>query len=59
MKLECGGHKGHWMKIVDFDTSTEDGYLTGLTNNARQFSIDICMYPSNKPGYYATILNSP
>ena len=32
MELECGGHKGGWMRIADLDTSRGDDCPSGLTN---------------------------
>ena len=32
MELECGGHKGGWMRIADLDTRRGDDRLSGLTN---------------------------
>ena len=29
MELECGGHKGGWMRIADLDTSRGDDCPTG------------------------------
>ena len=30
MELECGGHKGGWMRIADLDTSRGDDYPSEL-----------------------------
>ena len=32
MELECGGHKGGWTTIANFDTSKGDSCLVGWTN---------------------------
>ena len=32
MELECGGHKGGWMRITDLDTSRGDDCPSGWTN---------------------------
>ena len=61
MELECGGHKGGWMRIADLDTSRGDdcpaGWTKITTNDAGYPSIDIqvCRSLSNDPGCYATI----
>ena len=59
MELECGGHKGGWMRIADLDTSRGDDCPTGwtkiTTNDAGQPSIDVCRTPSDNGGCYPTI----
>ena len=59
MELECGGHKGGWMRIADLDTSRGDNCPSGwtkiTTNDAGYPSIDVCRSSSNNPGCYATI----
>ena len=59
MELECGGHKGGWMRIADLDTSRGDdcpsGWTKITTNDAGQPSIDVCRTPSDNGGCYPTI----
>ena len=59
MKLECGGHKGGWMRIADLDTSRRDdcpsGWTMITTNDAEQPSIDVCRSPSDGAGCYPTL----
>ena len=53
MGLECGGHKGGWMKIADHDISWGDDCPEGwkkITNN----NIDVCRSPSNSAGCYSS-----
>jgi len=56
MELECGGHKGGWMKIADLDTSRGDkcpsGWTKIATNDAGQPFIDVCKATSNNAGCY-------
>ena len=55
MELECGGHKGGWMKIADYDTSRGDDCPKGwnkITVNAN--NIDVCRSPSNSSGCHST-----
>ena len=53
MELECGGHKGGWMKIADYDIIRGDdcpkGWIKITANN-----IDVCRSPSNSSGCYST-----
>ena len=59
MELECGGHKGGWMRIADLDTSRGDecpsGWTKITTNDLGQPSIDMCRSPSDNGGCYPTI----
>ena len=59
MELECGGHKGGWMRIADLDTSRGDNCPSGwtkiTTNDTGQPSIDVCRSPSDNAGCYPTI----
>ena len=34
MELECGGHKGGWMRIAELNTTREDDYPSGWTKIA-------------------------
>ena len=59
MELECGGHKGGWMRIADLDTSRGDdcpsGWTKITTNNVSGHpSIAVCRSPSDNPGCYPT-----
>ena len=59
MELECGGHKGGWMRIADLDTSRGDdcpsGWTKITTNDGGQPSIDVCRSPSDNAGCYPTM----
>ena len=59
MELECGGHKGGWMRIADLDTSRGDdcpsGWTKITTNDPGQPSIDVCRSPNDNPRCYPTI----
>ena len=59
MELECGGHKGGWMRIANLDTSRGDdcpsGWTKITTNDAGQPSIDVCRTPSDNGGCNPTI----
>ena len=59
MELECGGHKGGWMRIADLDTSRGDDcpseWTKITTNDAGQPSIDACRSPNDNPGCYTTM----
>jgi len=60
MELECGGHKGGWMRITDLDTSRRDECSTGWSkittpNSDVSFSSKaVCSSPSNDAGCYST-----
>ena len=58
MELECGGHKGGWMRIADLDTGRGDdcpsGWTKITTNDAGQPSIDVCRSPNDNPGCYSS-----
>ena len=58
MELECGGHKGGWMRVADLDTSRGDdcpsGWTKITTNDVGQPSIDVCRSSSDDPGCYST-----
>ena len=53
MELECGGHKGGWMKIADYDTSRGDDCPKGW-NKMTANDIDVCRSSSNTSGCYST-----
>ena len=58
MELECGGHKGGWMRIADLDTSMGDDCPTGwskiTTPNSSTFPTKVvCSSPSDNAGCYS------
>ena len=52
MELECGGHKGGWMRIADLDTSRGDDCPSGWTNITTPVTAYIA--PSGNARYYST-----
>ena len=56
MELQCGGHKGGWMKIADYDTSRGDDCPKGW-NKITANNIDMCRSPSDSGGCYPTIFS--
>ena len=52
MELECGGHKGGWMRIADLDTSRGDDCPSGWTNITTP--VAACIAPSSNAGCYST-----
>ena len=53
MELECGGHKGGWMRIAYLDINA--GSLCPLEwASVNVSSIQMCQPPSNTPGCYGT-----
>ena len=52
MELECGGHKGGWMRIADLDTSRGDDCPSGWTKITTP--VATCIAPSNNAGCYST-----
>ena len=52
MKLECGGHKGGWMRIADLDTSGGDDCPTEWTKITSP--VAACISPSDNAGCYPT-----
>ena len=56
MELQCGGHKGGWMKIADYDTSRGDDCPKGW-NKITANSIDLCRSPSNSAGCYSSMFS--
>ena len=52
MELECGGHKGGWMRIADLDTSRGDDCPSGWTKITTP--VAACIAPSNNAGCYST-----
>ena len=53
MELECGGHKGGWMRIADYDTIRGDNCPLGW-NKTIANGIDVCRSPSDSAGCYPT-----
>ena len=52
MELQCGGHKGGWMKIAELNTSRGDdcpSEWTKITN-----PIGACIAPNDNGGCYST-----
>ena len=59
MELECGGHKGGWMRIADLDTSRGDDCPTGWTriitpNDPTRPETVVCRSPDDNAGCYPT-----
>lgn len=59
MELECGGHKGGWMRIADLNTSRGDACPTGWSklttpNVPDHPSIDVCQSPTTGRGCFPT-----
>ena len=52
MELECGGHKGGWMRIADLDTSRGDDCPSGWTKITTP--VEVCKAPSSNVGCYST-----
>ena len=52
MELECGGHKGGWMRIADLDTSKGDDCPSGWTKITTP--VAACLAPSSAAGCYST-----
>ena len=53
MELECGGYKGGWMRIADYDTSRGDNCPSGW-NKIIVNDIAVCQSPDNSAGCYPT-----
>ena len=53
MELQCGGHKGGWMKIADYDISRGDDCPNGWSKTTAN-NIDMCRSPSNSAGCYSS-----
>ena len=52
MELECGGHKGGWMRIADLDTTRGDSCPTGWGSITSPLAA--CRSASNNPGFHST-----
>ena len=62
MELECGGHKGGWMRIADLDTSRGDDCPTEwrkITTPAHPTfpSIDVCQSITGNLGCFPTVFS--
>ena len=51
MELECGGHKGCWIRIADQDTCRGDDCPSGWTNITTP--VIACIVPSSNAGCYS------
>ena len=56
MELECGGHKGGWMRIADLDASRGDDCPSGWTKITSP--VAACRAPNDSAGCYPTILST-
>ena len=56
MELECGGHKGGWMRIADLDTRRGDDCPSGWTKITTP--VTACIAPSSNAGCYSAIFSS-
>ena len=57
MELECGGHKGGWMRVANFSSSSGDDCPTGWTKITTPTdpvypSTDVCRSPNDASGCY-------
>ena len=52
MELECGGHKGGWMRITDLDTSRGDDCPSEWAMSTTP--VAACIAPSSNAGCYST-----
>jgi len=62
MELECGGHKGGWMKVANISISSGDDCPTGWTKittptNPVYPSINVCRSPNDDAGCYPTLFS--
>ena len=56
MELECGGHKGGWMRIADLDTTRGD-VCPGWTKITTP--VVACIAPNSNAGCYSTNFSTP
>ena len=56
MELECGGHKGGWMRIADYDTRRGDDCPKGW-NKITANGIALCRSSSNSVGCYSSMFS--
>ena len=60
MELECGGHKGGWMRIADLDTSRGDNCPSGwrkITTPTTE-ALEVCRASSDDAGCYRVIYST-
>ena len=59
MELECGGHKGGWMRVADLDTSRGDDCPFGWSKmkTTTPEALDVCRVPRDIAGCYQTVYN--
>jgi len=60
MELECGGHKGGWMRVANFSTGSGDNCPMGWTKITTPTdpvfpSVDVCRSPNDASGCYPTM----
>ena len=53
MELECGGHKGGWMRIAHYDISRGDNCPSGWSKTTAN-GIAMCRSPNDSAGCYLT-----
>ena len=61
MELECGGHKGGWMRIAYLDTSRGDNCPSGwskITTPPSPEVLEVCRASDNRPGCYQAIYST-
>ena len=56
MELECGGHRGGWMKVADYDMTRGDDCPKGW-NKVTANRINVCRPPSDSVGCYPTMFS--
>ena len=57
MELECGGHKGGWMRVAQLDTTNGDSCPGDWINNADYNSL--CTGPVDTPGCHSANFSVP
>ena len=57
MELDCGGYKGGWIRIADYDTSRGDNCPSGW-NKSTANGITVCRSPSDSAGCYPTTFSA-
>ena len=56
MELECGGHRGGWMRVADYDMTRGDECPKGW-DKVTANRIDVCRPPSDSVGCYPTMFS--
>ena len=56
MELDCGGHKGGWMRIADLDANRGDDCPSGWTNITTP--VAACVAPNSSAGCYSTYFSA-